>query len=134
MSGELAVQDHGRETQHRRRRGEDDEHEVEGELVALELVERRLERHREQEAREDLGAGLHGAKLLQDIVPLAVETLAVGLLADLGVLAVGVGRIGVGGVHGVVGGFGFVRHGRILAAAPRKLQGSRQYPWSRGWP
>ena len=43
-------------------------------------LEALLERDREQEAGEDLRAGLHDAQLLQDLVPVAVEPLGLGLV------------------------------------------------------
>src|SRR5690606_6704299 len=59
------------------------EHEVHDDLVAVELLETLLEGDREQEAREDLGARLHDAQLLQDLAPIAVEPFVLGLIASV---------------------------------------------------
>ena len=80
---ELPVQDDRREPEQRRREGEAHEHEVEHELVVVELGEARLERRRQQEAADDLRAGLHGAHLLQDVAPVAVEAFDAALVAPL---------------------------------------------------
>ena len=47
----------------------------------LELAEALLERHREEEAGEDLQAGLGDAQLLEELVPIPVGALGGGLVA-----------------------------------------------------
>lgn len=54
--------------------------EVEGALTVVEIAERRLEGQREEEAGEDLRAGLEDPQLLQDLVPVAVGALVGGLV------------------------------------------------------
>ena len=75
-----AVQAHGRDEQRRRQHGQDHEHQVEVLLVGVEVREPLLERDRQQEAREDLRAGLRDPQLLQQLVPVAVGALVVGLV------------------------------------------------------
>ncbi len=50
-------------------------------LVRIELRERLLERDGEQEAGEDLRAGLEHPQLLQQRVPVAIEPLGLRLVA-----------------------------------------------------
>ena len=48
-----------------------------------EVGEPLLERDRQQESGEDLRAGLRDPQLLQQLVPVAVEALALGLVAPV---------------------------------------------------
>ncbi len=57
------------------------EREEEPALEGVEVGERRLEGERQQEAGQQLDAGLHDAQLLELVLPLAVEPLLVGLVA-----------------------------------------------------
>ncbi len=73
-------------------RREHDEGEVEHPLSVVQIGERRLECEREQEAGEDLRAGLQHPQLLQHLDPVAVGALGRALVATVGAV---VARIGV---------------------------------------
>src|SRR5665647_819594 len=61
----------------------DDQRRIYLTLVVGELGEPLLERHGEQEAREDLDPGLGDPQLLEDLVPVPVEALGGGLTAPV---------------------------------------------------
>ena len=103
---ERAVQGDGCEADDGGQACEGDEHEVERELVRVELDEPRLERQREQEPADELRAREGDPQLLQDVVPVAVASLVrclVPAVIGVGVAIQGaravawrwVGRIGV---------------------------------------
>ena len=61
----------------------------------VELLEPRLERHREQEAADQLRARERDAQLLQDVVPVAVAALVGRLVAPVRRVRIAVSRCGV---------------------------------------
>ena len=85
-----------RERDDRAERREHDERQVERALAFAEFGEGGLEREREQEAGEDLRAGLHDAQLLQHLVPVAVGALGRRLVATVDPVVVGM-RVARGG-------------------------------------
>jgi len=64
------------EHRHGRHRGQDDDRQEPEPLAVAQLREPRLERHRQQEARQDLHARLGDPQLLEDLVPVPVQALA----------------------------------------------------------
>ncbi len=115
-----AVQDDRREPDHGREPRERDEHEVQHELVLVELAEPRLEGECEQEAADELGAGERDPQLLEDVVPVAVAALGGCLMPAIEELRIAAGRDDGGGGAVAVGGVGVcVEAGLIGAGAGR---------------
>ena len=73
---------HGCEAERRREAGDDHEGEVGRHLVFVEVDESLRERDGEQEARQNLSTGLDDPQLLQQLAPVALQTIVFGL--DLG--------------------------------------------------
>ena len=119
-----AVQRHGGEADHRREARERDQHEVQGELVPVELVEPGLERDGEQEAADQLGSGEGHAQLLEDVAPVAVAALVGGLVASVRRVRVAVvaHRRGIGG-DGLGGSAAGSRTARRRGGADRRAIG-----------
>ena len=63
--------------------GETHEHHVHVPLELVHVLESGSERHGEQEPREDLGAGLHHAQFLQQLLPVAVCALVARLISSV---------------------------------------------------
>jgi hypothetical protein len=78
---EHPVERDGRQRDDRRQGGQHDEPEIDRALPVVEIGEGRLEGEGEQEAGEDLGAGLHDPELLEHFDPVAIGPLEGGLVA-----------------------------------------------------
>ena len=107
---EDAVQRDGRERDDRAERREHDQGEVEHCLSFTEIGEGRLERKREEESGQDLGARLNDAEFLENLVPVAIRTLGRTLISTVGLVIAGM-RVGERG------------HVLILARRPHDGQG-----------
>ena len=79
QAGDPSVDGDRGDHQGRGDRGEQHEGQVEPALETVQVLERLLERQRQQETGRQLGTGLHDPQLLEELVPLAVETLGLGL-------------------------------------------------------
>lgn len=103
-----AVQGHRGEGEDGRERRQPDEDEIPGALRCGEVGECRLEREGEQEAGEDLGAGLQDAQFLEDVGPVAVGALR--------------GALGAAVLQVVAGVAGRGQHPRIMAGSEGRQQ------------
>ena len=81
LAGEAAVDRHRGHHAQRGHPGDHHQAEEQAALERVELGELRLEGERQEEAGEQLHAGLHHAQLLELVLPLAVQPLLLGLAA-----------------------------------------------------
>ena len=81
------------ECEHRCERGKCDEEQIDPDLVLAEVGEPLLEHQRQEEAGQDLGAGLNNPEFLQQLRPVTIEALGLGLVATV------VGQGVLGRVH-----------------------------------